>query len=72
MAAGLRKAERVSILLMLNFRFGGEHRDTVDIARITTLECVASWGRAAHRRFVGPLLADSAPSVRGLRGMGFG
>ncbi len=39
-------------------------RDPFDIARITALECVAYWGRSAHRRFVEPLLADSSPSVR--------
>ncbi len=39
-------------------------RDPFDIARITALECVAYWGRSAHRRFVEPLLGDSSPSVR--------
>ena len=39
-------------------------RDPFDIARVTTLECVASWGTAAHRRFVRPLLTDPSPLVR--------
>lgn len=39
-------------------------RDPFDIARVTALECVALWGKAAHRRFVSPLLTDSSPLVR--------